>query len=78
MKSNLYTMRDRLSGTYGSPFTSVNDASAKRDFNAFCKLPQNQYLSGDMELYKLGEFESDTGEIISYKPEYIMRGEIIE
>lgn len=77
-KVNMYSMYDRLSGMYGNPYVSYNDASAKRDFVAFCKLPQNQYLSGDMELYKLGEFDSDTGEAVTYKPEFIMRGEVIE
>lgn len=74
----VFTMRDRKSGMYGNPFVSHNDQTAKRDFYAFCKLPQNAYLSGDMELYSLGEFDSDSGEIKAYKPEFICGGEVIE
>lgn len=78
MLTNLYTMRDRKSGIYGNPFVSYNDKCAIRDFDAFCNLQQNSYLADDMELYKLGTFESDTGEIISYKPEFLKGGELIE
>lgn len=78
MLVKMFTMRDRKSAMYGNPFVSHNEQTAKRDFNAFCRLPENQYLSGDMELYSLGTFDSDTGELISYKPEFICGGEVIE
>lgn len=79
MKSKLYTMRDRKSGIYGTPFASYNHATAQRDFKSFCSMSQNQYLSGDMELYYIGEFESDTGEIYAdVKPEFILGGDVIE
>lgn len=75
---NLYTMYDRKSGIYGSPFVSHNDKTATRDFDSFCALPQNKYLSADMELYKLGTFNSSTGEIEHFKPEFIKAGELYE
>lgn len=76
--NNIYTMRDRKSGIYGNPFISYNDKCAVRDFDAFCNLPHNKYLAEDMELYKLGTFDSTTGEIVAYKPEFIKGGEVIE
>ncbi len=78
MLVKLYTMRDRISGMYGNPYVSHNDKTAMRDFDAFCRLPQNQYLSPDMELYSLGEFNSETGEISYEKPVFIKGGEVIE
>ena len=73
MINKLYSMRDRKSGMYGVPFASFNDETAKRDFNAFCKQPQNVYLASDMELYYLGEFETTTGELksIENKPYFL-------
>lgn len=78
MKSKIYTMRDRKSGIYGNPFLSHNDDTAKRDFDAFCGLEQNKYISGDMELYALGSFDSETGIIEDYAPEFIKGGVVYE
>lgn len=35
MKTKLYSIRDRKAGTYGTPFASFNDDTAKRDFSDF-------------------------------------------
>lgn len=60
---NAYSIYDRKSGIYGNPFFSQNDETAKRDFNAFCSMPQNTYLASDLELYAVCSFESETGEV---------------
>ena len=71
---NLYTMKDNLSGMYGSPFVSYNEATAKREFEAYCKLPQNKYLAPNMELYFIGGFDSSTGECVTHELELIYKG----
>lgn len=75
MRMTMYSIRDRKAGIYGAPFMAQNDEVAKRDFVGFCSHPQNAYLANDMELYKMGEFESDTGEVIGEpKPLFIICG----
>lgn len=72
MITKLYTIRDRKSGIYGTPFGSFNDDTAIRDFKGFCNQAQNVYLADDLELYYVGYFESDTGEVLgSDKPEFL-------
>lgn len=78
MTTKLYVMRDRRSGIYGTPFVSHNDKTAERDFDSFCKLKQNQYLSPDMELYSLGDYDTETGEIKSTVPMFMKQGELYE
>lgn len=74
MDNRLYSIYDRKSGNYGVPFASFNDDTAKRDFNGFCKQPQNVYLADDLELYYVGTFSSRTGEVkdIPAKPEFLL------
>lgn len=67
MISKVYVMRDRKAGFYGTPFFSQNDATATRDFFGFCRMPQNEYLADDLELYYVGEFDSESGEITSLR-----------
>lgn len=71
---NLYTMKDNLSGIFGSPFVSYNEATAKREFEAFCKLRQNKYIAPNMELYFIGGFDSSTGECEVHPLELIYKG----
>lgn len=74
MITKLYTIRDRKSNIYGTPFGSFNHDTAIRDFHGFCKQVSNAYLADDLELYFLGEFNSDSGEIIrTDKPEFLVQ-----
>ena len=74
MITKLYTIRDRKSGIYGTPFGSFNHDTAIRDFHSFCKQVQNEYLAEDLELYYVGEFESNTGEMKSKeKAEFLVQ-----
>lgn len=61
---NAYSIYDRKSGIYGNPFFSQNDETAKRDFTAFCAMPQNSYIAPDLELYAVCSFDSSTGEVM--------------
>lgn len=72
MISKMYVIRDRKGGFYGTPFCSQNDDTAARDFLGFCRMPQNEYLADDLELFYVGDFDSESGEITSPgKPVYM-------
>lgn len=74
MITKLYTIRDRKSCMYGSPFGSYNNDTAIRDFQGFCNQVQNQYLADDLELYYIGSFDSDFGCIQGPdKPEFLVQ-----
>lgn len=57
---NLYTVYDKASLTYAPPFTSRNDATAKR---SFAEMTKNHPYKNDMELYYIGRFWADTAQI---------------
>lgn len=75
MEVFLYTIYDKCSGLYSEPFTSVNDDVAKRRFKQICV--NSPTMAGDLQLYKLGEYNSSTGEILlayPLKPEFLEGG----
>lgn len=67
----LVAIEDVFTG-FGTPRAVTNIDSAKRDFRL---LEQNDPRHGDLRLYHLGEFDTETGEIKSKKPEILMKGE---
>lgn len=72
MKIGLYAMRDNLSG-FLAPFTEVNDQVAMRNFK-FTMARENtvyNYQPSDFSLYKLGEFDTESGQIDTYPLEVI-------
>lgn len=71
----IYTMRDRKSNLFANPFVSHNDKTAVREFDYICNRPENAHMAEDVELYSIGDFNVDTGEITAYKPEFIKNGE---
>ena len=67
MKLKIYSIKDTKIG-YMQPFYQNNEAVAVRNFSNAINSPQlnniNQNLE-DMELWKLGAFDDQTGEITS-------------
>lgn len=61
MVYQMYSIFDKVAGTYSEPFLSVNEATAIRRFN--WQLSQSVMVAGDCALYKVGEFDLDTGAI---------------
>lgn len=58
---------------FGTPRAVTNLESAKRDFKL---LDNDDPRHGDLRLYHLGEFDTETGEIkAKKKPELLMKGE---
>lgn len=78
MKQNAYTIKDAKSNTYGVPFFSVNDGTASRSFTQAAQ-DENTTISQfpeDYSLYKLGEFDDQSGEIKSNAPTFIMNAPV--
>lgn len=76
MKYLIFTIYDRVTGTYSAPFLSVNVGAAVRQFDY--AMEHTQMVAQDSELYQLGEFNSDTGLIsVSDKPVFVKKFEVL-
>lgn len=75
MKLNIYSVKDVVVGEMGNPFYLNNDEQAKRSFKQAINNDQSQIAINytDMQLYKLGELDTVTGEIVS-NVNFIMNG----
>lgn len=60
MKYKIYMMFDRVAGVYQNIFMSISDNTAVRDFKGM--LSKHPYAE-DMELYRMGEVNIDSGEM---------------
>lgn len=77
MKSFLYGVRDKVAGSFGSPFMAVNDDVARRQF-AFAFKDERSVLAsspGDYELHLIAEYNQETGEIVPIPDLIIARGD---
>lgn len=82
MKYNLYGVRDIKSNMFWQPQMDTNDETAKRGFammiNGSDLRQITGFAPGDFDLYRLGSFDSETGEVVSIKPiEYIINGRAV-
>ena len=58
----MYTCKDIKAG-YGLPFSCANDKLAVQAFKAYClTTPEGAANCNNIELYKFGKFNRDTGE----------------
>ena len=75
MKVGVYAMRDQLTG-FLTPTFETNDNVATRNFKyALNRKDTLLYASAKhFDLYKLGEFDSDTGLFDSAIPELLVTG----
>lgn len=79
MITNVYAMRDSLQG-FLQPTFDLNDNLAKRNFS-FALTRKDTLLYArkqDFDLFKIGSYNSDTGEIISIIPEMILQGASVD
>lgn len=71
-KINLYSIKDSGAGIYMSPFTSVNDSTAMRNYK---KTALSVEFTEDLDLYKIGTFNTDTAEVVKLdSPELVCSG----
>ena len=63
MKVNLYSIKDTKLGKYCQPFTAPNNEIAKRMVTSTIRAGGNNIADypEDMQLYKLGHYDEDTG-----------------
>lgn len=68
MTMNLYSVRD-VKSTYMSPVVGSNDAQAMRSFRAGMRaVPEFEVAPADFELYRIGEYNNESGMIIPTVP----------
>lgn len=71
MRVGLYSYFDRKAHCYGAPFTAVNNDVAVRQFAGLIQDAGSRLAIYDTELYKVGEFDSDNGVVVSCPTEFI-------
>lgn len=80
MKLGVYCIRDRKTG-FMSPNVDMNNVSAIRNFEHACMRDDSLFYSHpeDYELYKLGEFDTDSGVITASveQPEFLVSASTI-
>lgn len=59
---DMFSIFDKIASVYSEPFLAVNEATAKRRF--LWQMQQSSMVAGDCCLYKVGDFDVDTGSII--------------
>lgn len=71
---NVYTVRDKLIG-YTGPMAFKDDKVAIRWFESFCKAKKEQEYTETkyFDLYRIGQFNNETGEIIPVTPTELVR-----
>lgn len=66
----MFAVFDEKSKAFGNPFTSTNNDTAKRSFNAAASDPKTEMFmfSSDYTLYCIGEYDDNTGVITPLTP----------
>ena len=72
MVFGIYSVKDNCAG-FGVPIIQDNDAVAMRVFENGCSDPTSVWHSHpvDFHLCRLGSFDSESGDILSYEPKRI-------
>lgn len=70
MKVGMYAVYDRKASVFARPFCSPNDAMAMRSFRAARQDPATELskFPEDFTLYRLGDFDDDSGEVTGFPP----------
>lgn len=69
----VFVYYDRVACEHTGPVLEVNELTAIRTFQNKCKA--NPYIGGDLELYRIGDFDSVKGTFINLneRPEFVCR-----
>lgn len=70
---NYYSIFDRVSGLYQFPFPAQNDNCAIRYFNEVCG---KAYFGKDCQLFLVGKFVQETGELCGVNPQFLCNYEV--
>lgn len=71
MTKTIVAVEDRMT-EFMQPRAVQSVEAAERDFKVLC---EDSPIAKDMNLWRIGEFNTETGEITPCKPELIMKGE---
>lgn len=73
MKFSVYSIRDAKTG-FLTPSVEMNDASAARNFEHAVLNSASLMNShpGDYALYRIGEFDTDSGKLVPCLPEHVI------
>ena len=70
MKMPIFAVQDVLTG-FKPPMIAANEEAMIRDYKLWA---EKEAASLDMRLFKIGEFNTETGEIIPHTPDCIVGG----
>ena len=74
-EQKMYTCHDKHAG-YGLPFSCTNDQMAIRAFQYYCLTDEEgKVKAADLELYRCGTFNRDTGLYQNSKLKLLAKGE---
>lgn len=74
MMIRVYAMYDQAAKGFGSLMVFVNDEVARRGVMEIIRGDQQiTKFPGDFDLYRLGEFDTDTGAIAPSRPELVFK-----
>lgn len=75
MKYPVYSIRDVKAG-FGQPQLSLNEATMIRQFGYQINTAESilKYAPADYALYRIGEFDTDSGSFKSIIPEFVING----
>lgn len=78
MIQRLYAIKDQLS-TFKAPFIMVNDRVAEREFKAIVNDQRSglYYAPNYFDLFYVGDFDDETGKIISKESVLICNGSAV-
>lgn len=72
MENTLYVIRDNVADTFGPLYEAKNDAVAIRQFK---NLLERQVNKEDFELYKVGKYDNEKGEVSALSKIQVYSGE---
>lgn len=73
---NLYSVRDLATNIFNQPWCDLNDEAALRGFSY--QINNNDLMGfkpSDFQLFQVGEFDSDKGDVKHIIPVLVSRGE---
>lgn len=75
MTYSVYSIYDKVSGEFGSPFLSLKNAQAVRQFQYM--MSNSPMVAADCQLYCISEFDTETGRLVGTSaPEFICNYEV--
>lgn len=68
----IYAVRDMLV-EFHAPIVGINDDQMIRDFKVYCS-NKAEMEKKDLQLYKIGNYDTVTGKITPWEPEFLKGG----